>query len=449
MKRFYTIAALILVSIFYSCERDQVLTKEDKEKEFLFSIMNDIYFWYSNVPQNINSKPLSLFQYFDTLLVDNDRWSWMMTGEDYISMQSGIYKTYGASFAQPIDYYNDYSVRVRYVFANSPMSENGVKRGYELTHLNGTPVENLINNGTINNVLAQNSNNFTFKDLNGIPFSFTASSRVVSTRSVLKSLVFTPEDFPGLNHNVGYLNYYTFNSNMLSDIDDAINLFNSSSISDLILDLRYNGGGDGESLKYLASRIAPTSANGQILASRKHNNRYSSWDGNAETTTLIQRVNGSLNLNRIFIITGKGTASASEVIINGLDPLTNIITIGRTTYGKPNGMYVIPYPKDDYDSPDHVFLPISFYNVNKLGFGDYEDGLVPDQSRADDLYHDFGKEEDLIKSALTFIATGSFPSLPIAQEIKQITLPGRKLTTDEDKPNYGRFTIINTRLRNN
>lgn len=440
MKKFliFFLAGLTL----FSCSKEQA--PEDplkKEKAYTLSIMNDIYYWYKDVPKNINPVRIpTLEQYFDTLLVPQDRWSWMMTGQEYLAMESGQYKIFGASFAQPIDYYNDYSIRVRYVFPNSPMSEHGVKRGYELTHLNGTPVSILIQNGTINTLLAQETNSFTFRDLSGSSFTFEASSRVVNTRSVLSTQVFTPQDFPGLQHNVGYIHYYTFNGNMNADIDNAVFLLKNSAISELILDLRYNGGGDGDALSHLANFVANESCNGQILGKRKHNDRYASYDNNPATMTVINNnYLLSLNMSRIFILTSKATASASEVLINGLKPMMNIVQIGRTTYGKPNGMYVIACPEDDYINPDYILLPIAFYTVNKNGQGNYEDGIAPDNSRPDDLYHDFGVQEDWIKACLTFIATGSYPALPqISAQISNSS-PTGVFQLEEQKPGYGKM----------
>jgi hypothetical protein len=115
----------------------------------------------------------------------------------------------------------------------------------------------------------------------------------------------------------------------------------------------------------------------------------------------------------------------------------NVIQIGTTTYGKPNGMYVWFYPENDQTSPDFVFLPIAFFSVNSIGQGHYENGIVPDHIRPDDLYHDFGVQEDWLKAALTYITTGQYPALPsIPARAPGLTREG-KITTDEESANYG------------
>jgi len=433
----------LLVFTAVSCKKEPAAPSELSEiKTYLFGLMNDVYYWYKDMPKNIDPAPInSVYDYFDTLLVDKDRWSWMMSGEEYLASETGIYLTYGASYSQAIDYYDDYSVRVRYVFDNSPMSDNGIKRGYELSHLNGTPVMDLIVAGTFNSTLNKTSNTFTFKDYNGVSKTFSTSAREVSTRSVLKTMIITSADFPGLPYPVGYFHYFAFKAGMLSDIEDAMAQFKTAGIQELILDLRYNSGGDGTASQLLANYIAPPSAEGKIIARRTHNDKLSAYDDEPSTMTIVKRVANSLNLSRLIVLASKGTASASEMIINGFNPIMNVVQVGTTTYGKPNGMYVWFYPENEQDNPDYVFLPISFYSVNSVGYGGYENGLDPDYARPDDLYHDFGLEEDWLKSALTFIATGQMPSLPpIVQPARPLSHPGR-IINDEERPNYGVYKV--------
>ncbi|HBZ24707.1 MAG TPA: hypothetical protein DEO54_00525 [Rikenellaceae bacterium] len=413
-------------------------------KSYTYAIMNDIYYWYKGVPKNIDAKPIKTIQaYFDTLVVPEDRWSWMMTGAQYLSSETGIVETYGISIGQPIEYYNDYTLRVRYVHPNSPMSDNNVKRGYQLSHINGIPVSTLISNGTYYTVYAQKTNSFTFVDHSNKSYTFTATAREVSTRSYLKTMVITPAEYSGLPYNVGYYHYLSFKAGMLDDINNAMSTFKSAGIKELILDLRYNGGGDSRATTLLANYIAPASADKKLLARREHNDKYSSWDSDVQTQTIIERIKGSLDLNRLFILTTKGTASASEVILNGLKPLMTVVHIGSTTYGKPNGMYVLPYPDGNYDSPQFVFLPICFFSVNSTGYGHYVDGIVPDHYRPDDLYHDFGLQEDWVKSVLQYIAIGSFPPLPPLGQGAPSAAPANRLTAPEDAPDYG---VYKTRL---
>lgn len=427
VKRVATLSLLLATLFTLSCKKeappqggeDNTPDRLGVYKRYALDLMKDIYYWYKDVPNDVNPRSFNTVEgYFDALLSPIDHWSWMMTGEEFTSSETGIVKSYGASFGQAVDYYNDYRVRARYVHPNSPLANNGVKRGDIITHINGVPVEAMLqdNGRAFFMALANDSNNFTFKDYSGTSFSFEASAEIIHTRSQLKTEVFGPDDFSGLDHTVGYFHYLSFKHGMLSDIDEAMALFKSSNIKELILDMRYNGGGDGEATQLLANYIAPPSANGKIIAKREHNDRYRSMDNSAGSTTKVVRNVNSLELERLYILTSVETASASEVILNGFQPLMDVIQIGGTTYGKPNGMYVLAYPEgslsNDRITPDYIFLPICFFTVNSEGKGNYVNGIEPDHMRPDDLYHDFGIEEDWVNAALTHIVTSNFPALP-------------------------------------
>ncbi len=401
---------------------DPIYDPLKKVKDYVSLVMNDLYYWYEEVPKNLDPASYQEIEpYFEDLLYDQDHWSWMMNGETYLKITTGIQDSYGVFFQQAIPFYNDYGIRVAYVDPGSPLDEKGITRGWELTHLNGIAVRNLVLNNSFQSTLDQASNAFTFVDLQGQSHQFVANSREVQSVSVLKTMTFTPENYPGLPHQVGYMVYLTFNRQMMNELDQAFALFQG--VQDFVLDLRYNGGGDHDVTEHLANYLAPAVAEGEIFNQIRHNARYSSW--NQGGITRIHREEGALNLNRLFVLTTRQTASASEMIINGLKPFYEVICIGDTTYGKPNGMYVLPYPQNNYDNPEYVFLPICFFNVNKNGEGDFVDGILPHNGRGDDLYHDFGPEEDYLRAALQYIATGSFPAVPRTVSVKGI--PGKAL----------------------
>lgn len=456
----FIIVAVVFATIGFSvssCDPEdiikEVITDKDPEKTKLYNyvddLMDDVYYWYKEVPKNINRILYpDVFDYFDKHLVQQDRWSWMMTGEEYLNDNAGISTSYGASYGQSVDYFEDYSIRVRYVHPNTPLSENGVKRGWELTHLNSTPVMDLVRNNTFNAQMAKATNTFTFKDHNNGMKTFTTSSRVINTRSYLAKDIFTSEDFPGLTKAVGYFNYLTFNAHMTEDIDEAMAMFKTAGVKELILDLRYNGGGDGRATQLLANYIAPASAEGKVVARREHNDKYSSLDTKTENMTIVKRIAGSLNLDRLYVLGSRGTASASEVILNGFKPLMEVIHVGTATYGKPNGMYVISYPENNYTDPKYILLPIAFFTVNSKGEGHYINGLDPDHYRPDDLYHDFGVNEDWVKACLTHSATGSFPALPPKPASVKSLGKEFRIKNETDSPNYGRYTFkLNERLK--
>lgn len=439
-----TLLLISILSIFalISCDKkedDNPVTPSDPyyySKKYITEVMTDVYYWYGQMPSSVSSTNKDIFEHFDMLLYNQDKWSWMMDGKSYIESETGVYTSWGGVIRQPIDYYDDYSLMLSVVYPSSPFADLGIKRGWTLTHIAGVPVMQLVAAGTFNTEYSKSPNSFTFKDPEGNSHDFNnATARTINTRSSLGYTIFTEEDFEGLTSSVGYFNYLTFNRNMQSDIEEAMIYFKEQDVKELIIDLRYNGGGDVGTMEFLANYIAPQSADNGILAKRKHNNKLSSLDD--ESKSVIKRTDNSLDLERIFFITGAGTASASEILINGLSPFIEVITVGRTTYGKFNGMYVWLYP-EKATTPEYVFLPVSFFTVNRDGKGEYVVGMSPNNDRPDDLYHDFGVEEDNLKACLTYIATGAFPAVPTKTKTKAVS--GQKIRTDIDNPGYGLFT---------
>lgn len=382
------------------------------------------YFWHDDVIHRVSSYKYESYstieEYFYATLFKDDRWSWMMTAEEYLSSESGEQTgTYGVSLGQAIEYYNDYNIRIRYIYPGSPFEQYGVTRGWTLTHLDSVPVMEYVASGKFSRAFYKENQLYTFKDLKGESHSFRSSPlSTLSVRSSLKADVIEPGDYPGLTEPVGYFLYMSYKAGFLDDIDNAFALFKEAGVKKVILDLRYNGGGDGRASDLLVSYLAPEPADNMVYKRTIHNRELSIYNSN----DTIHRKPNSLDLDALYVIGGSGTASASEVTINGLKPYLDLYLVGDTTYGKPNGMYVLLYPGEDedyarYDVGDYsnlklVYLPIAFFSKNSLDESIPYKGFIPDNYRPDDIKHDFGVEEDNIKACLEHMVNGSFPALP-------------------------------------
>lgn len=427
--------------------RDPQYTAKVYYRDYFF---NPYYYWLETrwaYAKSVQPTAYSdIYAYFDDLLWEKDRWSWMCDGASFASSESGILRgSYGVSLGQPMEYYGDYSIRVAYVYPGSPFAREGVTRGWALTHIAGQPVMDLLRTKEFDAAYNKSPQTFTLEDLAGNSHTFTTSLEELSVSPVMKTAVFTAADFPGLSEPVGYFNYLSFKANFLTDIDNAMATLKAANVRYLILDLRYNGGGDSRASQRLVDWIAPASAVGEVYVRRAHNKRLSRYD----VDNKVEGNPNALNLKRLYVITGEGTASASEMITNGLRPLMDVKMVGDTTYGKPNGMYVLLYPdtkedqarydKGDYSKLEWVFLPIAFYNKNRDGESIPDDGFVPDNYRPDDYFHDFTPEEDNIRACLTHIATGAFPALPTVEEpLRSTSHSGvRFLSAPERDPHYG------------
>lgn len=439
--------ALIAVTAicFSSCKKTPpddkpitTMTSTQAAMKYIQGMMKEHYFWNETAPYPNYMNYSNIEKFFKESLVKQDRWSWMTDGKSFTASETGVYTSYGASLGQAHEYYKDQTVYIRYVFKDSPFDRAGITRGWSIEKINGVDTEDLLIKETFNDEFYKDGNTFTFKDTAGNLKEMKINKSKIQATSILKVMVFDKKDYAWLNEPVGYINYLSFNYNMIDEVKSAVAVVKNSGAKHLILDLRYNGGGNIKASDLLASLIANKGCDGKLLVRKKHNPKHSELDNDKRTMSFIQRTPESLDLDDIYVISGHGTASASEIIINGLKPLMNVIQVGQKTYGKPNGMYVMQYPPDIPENkvPDYVFLPICFYSVNSLGQGDYDNGLVPDHYRADRPNRDWA-DDDLVVACLKKIATGSYPELPKITTTKAGARAGAVLQTDEQKPGYG------------
>ena len=440
-------------------------------KSFLRSQYMDIYYYWRDEVKDSNAtlKPYeyNIYEFFDKMLYREDRWSWMCDKEEYIADETGVISgTWGISLGQAYEYYGDYNLRVRYVWPGSPLERFGVTRGAQLTHIAGVSVcED--ETGFTQEKLKYFQENYnkspqtlTFRLKDGRDTTFQAQmASSLATRPALITRIFQPGDFPGLTEPVGYFLYMSFKANFLDDITQAMATFRSAGVRKLIVDLRYNGGGDSRASQLMVDCLAPASAVGKPYVVRKHNSYLAKLDksfSDEENTQVVGKNDNALAPEAIYFITGWGSASASEMVMNGLKPYLGdkLQMVGDTTYGKPNGMYVLMYPGSDKDYDAYLngdfsqlqwaFLPIAFFNQNSLGQSIPYDGFIPNNYRPDDLFHDFGVEEENIRACLTHITTGSYPAIASRRNTptKASFQAGFRISREEDDPGYGRYTLL-------
>ena len=442
-------------------------------KDFLRSQYMDVfYYWRDQVmDRNATLKPYDypIEDFFDKMLYSGDRWSWMCDKEEYVSGETGVIQgTWGVSLGQAIEYYNDYGIRVRYIYPGSPFEKYGVTRGAIMTEIAGKNIADDEEGFTKEklNIFNENYNktpqSFKFRLTDGSEVSFTASMvSSLSTRTSLITRIIQPSEYPGLTEPVGYFLYMSFKANFLDDINRAMTSFHDAGVHSVIVDLRYNGGGDARASQLLVDYLAPLSAVGKPYVVRKHNSYLASLNeaySDEKNTATVAGNENSLSLDKLYFIVGGGTASASEMVINGLEPYyrEKQQMVGDTTYGKPNGMYVLMYPglkadyeaynKGDYSNLEWVFLPICFYNENSEGKPIDDNGFVPNLYRPDDLYHDFGVDESSIAACLEHIVSGTYPSaIPGSPRRSALTKSAGKgqcrIETEENRPEYGSYRV--------
>lgn len=431
-------AATIIVAFLTLCScNDKVSPYEDDpeygaRKYLAGRCIDTLYYWNDEVRAKNKSVQLNqntIQELFSSLLYSGDRWSWMEDGESFTQSQTGVVTdTWGVSFSQPydMDFTNSqgmtvegdpqkYQLHIRFIYPGSPLEAAGVTRGATLKGI-GDSKDNLVifdelASDEFYSLIDVSPQTFTFTLADGRDTTFTASKvSSLSSSPVHLVKVFDDNDFAGLSEPVGYINYLSFKAEpFLDDLSEAFRTVKDSGAKKIILDFRYNTGGYSSATNLMMNNLATKDMAGQIYVSYNHNKLLSSLD---DSLTLDGDTDSGLE--SVYVITGGHTASASEVVINALRPYfkENLHLVGGKTYGKPNGMYVCIYPTnaEKYSDIDYVFYPISYYNKNSKGESIPDDGFDPDNSRPDDLFSDWGADEDLTYACLYHIVNGSYPA---------------------------------------
>ncbi|HKK62746.1 MAG TPA: S41 family peptidase [Bacteroidales bacterium] len=433
--KFYA-AALIISVTFISCEEDPVTedpiiedpvvndtSEVDILNEWIWTEMNTYYFWEDEIDSNLYPTENEPEDFFYSLLSTNDRFSWIV--DDYqalINSFNNIELSTGMSpYFINIGNGNEVIVIIEYVSEGSPADSAGILRGDIITEINGETLN-------INNYADLfYSDNVTLgfgelKDNTIVPINreIKLEARVIEQNPIVHYEIIDYQD-----QKTGYLVYTGFsagdNDKWVDSLDQVLTDFQDSGISELVVDLRYNPGGRVNVANHLAASVAPSdiSANKSVFVKYQWNtllNNYFLQEDGENSSNLVLLFEDSptvnLNLQNIYFLTSPHSASASELIIIGLEPYMNVMHIGENTYGKPFGSITI---KDTEDPPRHSWAmqPIVFQYTNAEGFTDFIDGLEPDYYIDDDLFFakPFGDITDpLLAKALEEI-TGINPAL--------------------------------------
>jgi C-terminal processing protease CtpA/Prc len=445
----------------------------DTEKSFLRSWINETYLWYADVPvvdpapyvigatvayadpaTNITSR-LQLATnddvtdaYFNSQRSPlftasgkpKDQFHFTYATTDWVALATGG-NVAGFGFqAAVLAGRPPRKVVVAYTQPGTPATANALARGAEFLTINGVDVINGSDVGTLNEAL--------FNPTAGKQYTFTvldigaAASRTISmTATEISEIpVQNVHTLPAPNDHVGYMLFNDHIATAEAELITAVSQLRAANggagIGDLVLDIRYNGGGYLDIASELAYMIAgPAATAGKVFDSVTFNDKQSAMN----TPTLFHNTaqgfstaQGTplphLDLPRVFVITTGNTCSASESIMNGLRGIgIDVIQIGGTTCGKPYGFYA-------QENCSTTYFAIQFKGVNNVGFGDYADGFIPAGTggqqndlpgcaAADDYTHALGDTgEGLLATALAYRNSGSCPAPAAARATKATEL---------------------------
>ncbi|GAA0728205.1 hypothetical protein GCM10009430_37130 [Aquimarina litoralis] len=464
----YVIVTLLLGSSFTSCfdDNDDVpgLSGVVEINDFIWKGMNTFYLYKTDVNDLANDRFSSNQEYTDFLSgfsspeaifaalrtqevdaasgVDVDEFSFLV--DDFVALEQafdGITRNNGMEFGL-VRYPNDASNvfgYVRYVLPGTDAETKGIQRGDVFNTIDGTQITDqnfstLLNPDTYTIGLA------TFDGDNVTP---TGTSVSLTKVQYTENPVFISSTIDVGGNPVGYLMYNGFTGDFDEQLNNAFGQLAADNVTDLILDLRYNGGGSVTSAIDLASMITGQ-FNGQIFSTEEWNeDRQEQFGGTNLFDNTIRTGAGinSLNLTRLYVLTSRSSASASELLINGLDPYINVIQVGTTTRGKFQASITL-YDSDNFGrngaNPGHTYAmqPLVLRSLNSVGFTDYFGGFTPEIELAED-FSNLGTlgdpNEPLLKAAIDNILGNR-----INTNAKSLTLE----TIGESKmklPNYQRM----------
>lgn len=426
VKPFFCLWVILLfVILISSCNSNEPVSKNEYVNRWILKNMEDYYLWNADIPHSPN-KSQEPAVFFESLLSNEDRFSWIQ--EDYqelLNSLQGINKEAGYEFLLYRDRTNPENVlaQVVYIKTGSPAASKDLLRGDIITEINGQQIT--ITNYT--SLIDQISENHTIK-YSRYNFSTTLfedkGTLSLTTTEFAENPNFMSHVFQIGNKKIGYYVYNFFatgptaNGLQYNDEMDAIfDQFKAQGITDLILDLRFNSGGAESATINLASLIGKGVTSSDIFTIREYNEELEDAIKNdpklGEDFLVKKFVNKSQNVgtmltgNRVYILTRNRTASASELLINGLKPFMDVFIVGDTTIGKNVGsisLYELNDPKNTWG-----MQPIVVKSYNKLKQSDYSTGFIPNVVDEDNnlVLRPLGDpEENLLSRAIAEI-TGS------------------------------------------
>lgn len=411
-----------------------------EENFWLRSWSDETYLWYSEIqdqnPASFDS-PTSYFDVLKTTAVTNsgnpkDQFHFYQdTDEQQQEAATGASAGYGMRF-RILQSAPPRKIVVAYNEPNSPASNNNLDRGAEILEVDGVDVVNGSDVNTLNAGLFPNdgeTHTFVVRDLGAT----TNRTVTLTATTVVSDPVQNERVFDTATGKVGYMQFNTFGTRIAEqELIDAFVDFSNQGVEDLVVDLRYNGGGFlfiSSQLSYMVA--GPNRTNNTVFETTVFNDKNPTtnpvtgetleptpfYSTTSDQATAPGGTLPDLNLNRVFVLSTGSTCSASEAFINGLRGIdVEVVLIGGTTCGKPYGFYAT-------DNCGTTYFTIQFRGENNKGWGDYADGFIPSASDngqdfvtgctvADDFNHLLGDpDESMLAAALNYQATGSCPTI--------------------------------------
>ncbi len=437
---------------------------EIEVESFIYNGLNEIYLYKDNVPeladdyfQNTNAKREFLARastpedLFDNLTASIDRFSFIT--DDYNDLEDrfdGVSGATGIKFGiGQISGTNNVFGIIRYVLPGTSAERAGLERGNVFTEINGEK----LTSGNFSSLIEQSSYSINVGTVENGQIILTDKEVNLTDDNYTENPVYISKVLEVGGRKIAYLMYNSFIADFDDELNNAFADFKAKGVTDLILDFRYNGGGSVESAKDLSSMITGQFKN-KVFIKEQWNAKYQNFYETQNPEALVNRFddrirNGeqinSLNLSEVYILTSASSASASELIINGLDPYINVVQVGDYTVGKFQASVTL-YDSEDFSkdgiNENHTYAiqPLVFKSLNSVGNTDYINGLEPDIAYIENL-NDFGilgnENEPLLNIAINDILGRSHINKSQVERLDFEVLGESEMNS----PNYQRMYI--------
>ena len=396
-------ASMMLVTVamvlFTSCKKDPDPDPDVPQdiiilNKWIMDVMSDVYLWEEFIPPLNPNKEPDPKEYFYKLLYTEDRDSWISDdSEEHMASFDGVETTTGMSANPGLITETQIISIVEYVTPDSPAEDSGVVRGDIIMTINGQSL-------TVDNyrdLYTQSTATFEFGNWDGVSMQSNGKEVTLARVVLNQNPVVHSEIIDYQGQKIGYFVYTQFTSGQtdewLIELNNVFDNFKSAGVSDVILDLRYNGGGYLDISAHMASTLGKVTAmqNNEVYLKFVWNDGYNEYwkgqdldqDGHADgddSEQLVIRLpdcDCNLNLSRVYFLTTERTASASESLMVGLYPYSDVVQIGTKTYGKCYASFTF---EDTHEPKRHTWAlqPIVLKYANANGYTDFVTGITPD-----------------------------------------------------------------------
>lgn len=382
------------------------------QKQFVLDNMLFWYLWNDQLPTSVNINdyegPDELLGFLTSFSPDDgsgqpvDKFSFLTSAtSDAQFFGEGRYEGFGYSSRTVAAG----DLRLSRVFVDSPAWPAGLRRGQRIVALDGQTIAELEASGGVGSVLANDTVEFTMRPVGGADdgsedFVRTISKAIVTIDPLPQYRLI---DASG-GRKVAYIEFSSFISTAESGFATIFSEINAENVTEVIIDMRYNGGGLVRTAELLGDYLGGQVANGLVFSTTEFNADRAPANNSSE---FFQLLGDSMNLTQFVVIASRSTASASELVINGLRPHAPVTIVGDNTFGKPVGQVGL-----ELTGCDVLLRPTAFQTVNALGDGDFFGGLpvTPGCEAADDLDVGVGTEEDPnLQTALYYLENNACP----------------------------------------